>query len=337
MIRVVVVEDSLVQRAHLVRALEADGDITVVGQATDAHEAIDVVRSQKPDVVTLDLGIPGGGGVHAIEQIMAFSPVPILVLSASVTGRESQAAVEALLAGAVDALPKAASWGADAERAVRERVRVLRGVSVVRHPRGRLAAGRAARSAAGATSRTATPIVAIGASTGGPAALATVLAGFGGLGAAVLVVQHLHPGFIDGFVSWMRRVSGLPVEIATDGAALRSGVVYVGPGEVHLKVGRDDHIVLDPEPPSLHRPSVNVLFSSLAVRSDRRRVGVLLTGMGDDGAAGLLALRRSGAVTIAQDEATSIVYGMPHAARRMDAATRVLPLEEIAAAVMRAS
>lgn len=337
MISVVVVEDSRVQRAHLVKVLEADGDITVVGQATDADEAIEVVRSLKPDVVTLDLAIPGGGGQHAIEQIMAFSPVPILVLSATVTGRESQAAVEALLAGAVDALPKRSHWGAEAEQALRERVRVLRGVSVVRHPRGRLAASRAARAARSESSRTATPFVVIGASTGGPAALATVLAGLGGLQAAVLVVQHLHPGFIDGFVAWMRRVSGLPVEIAADGAEIRPGVVYVGPGDVHLKVGRDDHIVLDPEPPSLHRPSVNILFSSLADRPDRHRVGVLLTGMGDDGASGLLALRRGGAVTIAQDEATSIVYGMPQAARRLDAATQVLPLDEIAAAIMRAS
>jgi two-component system, chemotaxis family, protein-glutamate methylesterase/glutaminase len=337
MIRVVVVEDSRVQRAHLVKILEAEGDITVIGEATDADEAIDLVRSQKPDVVTLDLAIPGGGGLHAIEQIMAFSPVPILVLSATVTGRESQAAVQALLAGAVDALPKSARWGREAEQAVRERVRVLRGVSVVRHPRGRLAASRRTGGARNAGARTATPIVAIGASTGGPAALATVLAGLGGLQAAVLVVQHLHPGFIDGFVAWMQRVSALPVEIAADGADLRPGVVYIGPGDVHLKAGHDDQIVLDPEPPALHRPSVNVLFSSLADRRDRHRVGVLLTGMGDDGAAGLLALRRGGAVTIAQDEATSIVYGMPQAARRLDAAMQVLPLEEIAAAVVKAT
>src|SRR5580765_3659228 len=134
-IRVVVVEDSTVQRKHLVKALEADGDITVVGEAVDAREAIELVRTLEPDVVSVDLGIPGGG-LHAIEQIMAFSPTPIVVLSASVADRESEAAVEALLAGAVDALPKPAAWNAESEHTLRGRVRVLRGVRVVRHPRG---------------------------------------------------------------------------------------------------------------------------------------------------------------------------------------------------------
>lgn len=336
MIKVVVVEDSTVQRKHLVTALEADGDISVRGEAADAREAIELVRALQPDVVSVDLGIPGGG-IHAIEQIMAFSPTPILVLSASVADRESQAAVEALLAGAVDALPKPTAWNADAERTLRERVRALRGILVVRHPRGRLEAGRISRSSRAAEGRTATPIVAIGASTGGPAALATVLAGLGGLQAAVLVVQHLHPGFIEGFVAWMQRVSGLPVEIAVAGTTLQPGLVYVGPGDVHLRIGSEDRIVLDPEPQSLHRPSVNALFSSVAERPDRRRVGVLLTGMGDDGATGLLALRRAGAVTIAQDQATSTVYGMPQAARRLDAATHVLALPDISPLIMRSA
>ncbi|MCU1450275.1 MAG: response regulator receiver modulated CheB methylesterase [Acidimicrobiales bacterium] len=337
MIRVVVVEDSLVQRAHLVKSLEADGDIAVVGEAVDAKEAVERVQALQPDVVTLDLGIPGGGGQHAIEQIMAFFPTPILVLSASVSNRESQSAVEALVAGAVDAMPKPMPWSRDAEETVRNRVRVLRGVSVVRHSRGRRTPARPSGAAPPALRATATPVVAIGASAGGPAALATVLAGLEGLPAAVLVVQHLDAAFMDGFVTWMQRVSGLPVELAVDGTALRPGVVSVGPGDVHLKLGRDDRIVLDPEPRSLHRPSVDVLFSSLAGRSDRRRVGVILTGMGNDGATGLLALRRGGGVTIAQDEETSAVYGMPQAAQRVQAATHILPLQDIAAAVMRSA
>jgi two-component system chemotaxis response regulator CheB len=177
--------------------------------------------------------------------------------------------------------------------------------------------------------------VAIGASAGGPAALATVLAGLKELAAAVLVVQHLDDAFMDGFVTWMQRVSELPVELAVHGAPIRPGTVYVGPGGVHLKLGRNDRIVLDPEPPSIHRPSVDALFSSLAGRADRRRVGVVLTGMGNDGATGLLALRRGGGVTIAQDQRTSVVYGMPQAAHRIHAAAHVLPLQDIAAAVMR--
>ncbi len=330
MIRVLVVEDSRVQRAHLVRTLEADGDITVVGQAEGAVEAINLAASLAPDVITLDLQIPGGGGQHAIEQIMALTPTPILVLSGTIDGRESARAVDALMAGAVDILPKPRTWDAPAEQTVRERVRILRGVTVLRQRRG----GHTVPYAA-ATAGTGTPVVAIAASTGGPAALAVVLAGLGQLQAAVLVVQHLHPDFVDGLVAWMKRVSSLPVELARHGEPIRRGVVLIAPGEVHLKVGADDTVVLDPEPQTLHRPSADALFASLE-RRGRATVAVVLTGMGDDGASGLLTLRRSGASTIVQDETTSVVFGMPRAAHLLGAAESVLPLERIADAIVKA-
>lgn len=327
MIRVVVVEDSASQRAHLVRALEGDGDIEVVGQAADATAALGVVQKHRPDVVTLDLQLPGGGGRHAIEQIMAFAPTPILVLSATVTGPQSEAAVDALVSGALDAVPKPSRWTATAEAQLRKRVRALRGATVLRHPRGR----RAHDTVAPRRTRTV-PIVAVAASTGGPPALAKVLAGLGGLRAAVLVVQHLHPDFIEGFVTWMARVSPLPVQPAAAGAPIQAGAVYIAPGGTHLKVA-DGHLVLDPAPGTLHRPSADELFRSVATGAGRRAVGVLLTGMGDDGAAGLLAMRKAGAHTIAQDERTSAVYGMPRVAKALDAAVEVLPLDAIAEAV----
>lgn len=332
-IRVLVVEDSLVQRTHLVRTLESEGDITVVGEAEGADEAIALAASLHPDVITLDLEIPGGGGHHAIEQIMAFTPTPILVLSGTIAGRESTGAVEALVAGAADVLPKPRTWDAAAERMVRERVRILRGVTVLRHPRGR----RGSSTAGGTVARgTGVPIVAIAASTGGPAALAVVLGGLRGLRASVLVVQHLHPDFVDGLVTWMERVSALPVELARDGAALRAGVVLIAPGDAHLKVGSHDTVVLDPSPETLHRPSADQLFASLEP-TERPVVAVVLTGMGDDGAAGLLALRRKGAATIVQDESTSAVFGMPRAAERLGAAGQMLPLDEIADAIIAAA
>lgn len=332
---VVVVEDSPVQRAHLVRALEAEGDIKVVGEAVGAAEAVGVVQRHKPDVVTVDLQLADGGGHHAIEQIMGYAPAPILVLSASVAGPESAAAVEALVAGALDALPKPARWTAGTEAELRKRVRTLRGATVIRHPRGR-------RKPPGTSERAArpvgdrVPVVAVAASTGGPPAVAKLLAGLAGVSAAVLVVQHLHADFIDGFVSWMARVSPLTVEPAVHGAALRPGVVSVAPGGAHLKVDADGRIVLDPLPRTLHRPSADELFRSVAAHRRARAVGVLLTGMGDDGAQGLLAMRTAGAVTLAQDEATSAVYGMPRAAAAIDAATTVLPLDQIPAAVLQA-
>ena len=337
--RVVVVEDSLVQRTHLVRTLEAEGDIVVVGEAADALEAVAVVARVRPDVVTLDLEIPGGGGQHVIEQVMGHSPTPILVLSASLTDRTSVPAVEALVAGAVDAFPKPSRWQATDEAALRRTVRSLRGVTVLRHPRARLR--KPAIAVPDEHPRAVAPgdrrVVAIAASTGGPPALAQVLSGLAGLRAPVLVVQHLHPDFVDGLVSWMSRESGLPVKLAEAGAALERGVVYIAGGGTHLRVGPDRRIVLAPEPATLHRPSADELFHSVAEHVGPDGIGVVLTGMGDDGAAGLLALRRAGGTTIAQDEATCAVYGMPRAAVRVGAVMEIVALDAVAGTLMRAN
>ncbi|HET9770200.1 MAG TPA: chemotaxis protein CheB [Acidimicrobiia bacterium] len=341
-VRVVVVEDSLVQRSHLVATLVAEGDITVVGEATGAREAAALVERLRPDVVTLDLEIPEGGGLAAVEQIMAFAPTPILILSGKIAGRESHAAVAALVAGALDAVPKPARWTPEAESDLRRRVRLLGRTPVIRHPRGRLApVASAPQQTAASPARTAAPggvaVVGIAASSGGPQALATVLEGFAGRAAAVLVVQHLHPDFLAGFVTWMARVCPLPVATAVAGATLRPGTVHVGPVGVHLKVDASGRrIALDPSPVRLHCPSADELFSSMARSLGPAGVGVVLTGMGDDGAAGLRALRQAGGRTIVQDESTSAVYGMPRAAFAAGAATEVLPLDAVAGAVQRA-
>lgn len=340
-LRVVVVEDSLVQRTHLVRTLEADGDIVVVGEAENAGEAITLVASVRPDVVTLDLEIPGGGGQHVIEQVMGNSPTPILVLSASLTDRTSVPAVEALVAGAVDALPKPSTWKAADEATLRRAVRSLRGVTVLRHPRARLrrppVSGTGTRERPSAAAPNGRRVVAIAASTGGPPALAQVLSGLADLRAPVLVVQHIHADFVNGLVSWMARESGLPVRLAEHGAALERGTVYIAGAATHLRVGADRRIVLAGEPRTLHRPSADELFASVAEHVGSDGIGVVLTGMGDDGAAGLLALRRAGGTTIAQDEKSCAVYGMPRAAVRLGAVMEVVPLDGIVLAVKRAS
>jgi two-component system chemotaxis response regulator CheB len=333
--RVVVVEDSLVQRTHLVRTLEAEGDITVVGEAEGAVEAIRLVESLRPDVVTLDLQIPDGGGQLVIEQVMAVAPTPILVLSASVASRTSVSAVEALVAGAVDILPKPVRWSASEEAALRSHVRLVSGVAVVHRAKPASSRSRPLPVDRGKAGHAPT-IVGIGASTGGPAALAEVLSGLVGLRAGVIVVQHLHADFVGGLVTWMERAATMPVELARAGEPLKVGVITIAPGDVHLRVDREDRIVLDPKPASIHRPSVDELFASLAKRPAGRNIGVLLTGMGEDGAAGMLELRRRGDVTIAQDEATCVVYGMPRAAQRLGAVVHVRPLEKIAAAITRA-
>ncbi len=344
-VRVVIVEDSLVQRAHLVGMLEHQHDITVVGEATTAPEAIELVARLRPDVVTLDLNIPDGGGQYALERIMAATPTPILVLSSTVQHGASTAAIEALAAGAVLALPKPARWTETEEHELRRSVRTISRVHVIIQRRRRASQPSSrpmpggpstAASRGSATGLPGAPaVVAIGASTGGPAALATVLAGFAGLTASVLVVQHIHAEFIPGLVKWMARVSALPVEQAVTGQVVRPGRVYISPGGVHLRLRPGLRLELNAEPASLHRPSVNELFASVSELTGLPSVGVLLTGMGEDGARGLLAMRRRGARTIAQDEASCAVYGMPQAACRLGAVDHVLPLPDIAERILK--
>lgn len=340
-VKVVVVEDSLVQRAHLVKVLEAGGEITVVGQAIGAAEAVEVVARQRPDVVTLDLEIPEGGGQFAIEQIMGDCPTPILVLSAEIVTRASSRAVEALVGGAVDALPKPSRWTSDDEEQLRAKVKSLRAVPVLRHPRGRLnrTAPTSAPEPKGPTRIVgggAGTVVAIAASTGGPPALAEVLGGLAGLRSPVILVQHLHEDFVTGLVEWMARTSGLPVKLAVDGEPILPGTVYIGPGGQHVRVAAGRRIQLRSEPESIHRPSADELFRSMAEHVGSAGVGVILTGMGSDGADGLLDMHRRGATTIGQDEASCAVYGMPRAAARLGALTTVVPLREIAGEIVRA-
>ncbi len=333
--RVVVVEDSLVQRRHLVKVLQHDGDIDVVGEAEDAKTAVVLVEALRPDVVTLDLNIPGGGGHQAIEQIMAHRPTPILVLSATVADRSSAPAVEALVAGALDVLPKPGRWTAENEADIRRAVRAIRGATVLRHPRGHLnrpVPTRAPQSGRRGSDR----VVAIAASTGGPTALVEVLSGLAAVDAPVLVVQHLHPEFVEGLVSWLARTTPLPVRLAADGDVLIPGTVFIGPGGTHLTLGPGRRIRLDPSPDTIHRPSADVLFSSVAEQVGSAAVGVILTGMGADGAAGILKIRQAGGATIGQDEASCAVFGMPRAAARLDALDALLPLGEIAGAIVRA-
>ena len=355
--RVVVVEDSLVQRAHLVDVLEAEGDITVVGEATTAIEAIKLVASLRPDVVTLDLNIPDGGGQYALEQIMANSPTPTLVLSSTVHDAKSVPALEALVGGALLAVPKPSSWTPAFEKELRRNVRTIRNVPVIRHIRGRLRPPAAHPTASGSTASSSTRstpagtiadtpaparrgdfgVVAIAASTGGPPALAAVLAGLGSLTLPVLIVQHIHPDFVQGLVDWMARVSPLPVVLAQHGQPLRDGCIHIGPGGRHLRVGPGRKIELSPTPVTVHCPAADQLFDSVATHVGDRGIGVLLTGMGEDGAAGLAAMHRRRGQTIAQDEATCAVYGMPRAAARLGVVDHQLPLQSIASAILRAA
>lgn len=331
--RAVVVESDSPQRTELLEVLQRDGDIAVLGLAGTAAEALTLVSQVRPDVVIVDLHLRDGGGKEVIEQVMSRVPAPILVLSAGTEDRQSPSAVEALVAGALDALPRAARWTPELATALRRSVHQISGVAVLRHAR---AGTTEAVPRDPAVRREGPPIVAVAASTGGPSALAVLLAGLAGLPAPVLVVQHLHPDFTGGLLDWMQRVSALPVRMAAHNQMPAAGRVYLAPGGVHLSVGADRRLDLHSLPASLHRPSADQLFQSVA-QFGASGIGVILTGMGDDGAAGLLAMRRNGAQTFGQDEASCAVFGMPRAAHRQGAVTTLLPLDQLADAVQRAA
>ncbi len=331
-LRALLVHRSPEARRQLIEALQRDGDIVVLGPAGGAAEAVLRVQQDRPDVVVLDLQLVNQDSQRAIEQIMALAPTPILVLSVRSDDADSPAAAAALRAGALDVLPTPAEWTAAGEARLRRSVRQLDKVVVIRHPRGGLTRPAPRPPSTGKL----TAVVGIGASTGGPSALASLLSGLAGLRAPVLVVQHLHADFTGGFLSWMSRASALPVEIAQHRQLLRAGQVYLAPGNLHLRVGPDLHIELASLPASLHRPSVDELFSSLAENVGAGSIGLLMTGMGEDGAHGLLEIHRKGGRTLAQDEASSAVFGMPRAAQRLGAVTDLLPLDQLAGAVCRA-
>jgi two-component system, chemotaxis family, protein-glutamate methylesterase/glutaminase len=330
-LRVVVVEDSATQRAHLVRLLEADGDIEVVAEATDRADAISAVLRTDPDVVTMDLEMPGTlpgdelAGLRAVRTIMATAPVPILGISVHADEERSSVAMEALAAGAAEVRPRPQDEGDHDGAGLRNRVRMLSGVKVVT----RRTASPPPKPLAGA------PVVALGASTGGPPALGTVVGELRGIAAPILVVQHIHAEFVTSLVSWLATATGLPTSIAEDGLEPEPGAVYLAPAGKHMRVTRGGTISLSEEPKSLHMPSVDELFGSIAAHAGRSAVAALLTGMGEDGAAGLAAIRAAGGCTFAQDEKTSAVYGMPRAAARQSAADRVLPLEDIGPSIRR--
>ena len=332
-IRAVVIEDASEQRNRLVSLLEEEGDIEVVACPSTTPEAVELIARTRPDVVVLDLHLRDGLSQHAIEQIMARTPTPILVLSHRIRDRRSPTAVEALVAGALEALPRPDRWtqqlGADLRRTARQ----VSQVQVIRHPRGNRRVREPRDDERRAQGR---PVVAVAASTGGPGALATFLGGLAGLDAPVLVVQHLHPDFTAGLVDWMGRVSSLPVETAAHDQVARAGRVYLAPGEHHLRYVANGVLELATSPITTHRPSADELFTSVARSAGSKAIGVLLTGMGEDGARGLLAIHESGGRTFAQDEASSTVFGMPKAAARLGAVGEMVPIDKMADVVQRA-
>lgn len=343
-IRVLVVEDSLTVRKHLLDVLAADPEIEIVGEAGDGKRGIELCRALRPDVVTMDMMLPLMNGLAATEYIMAHHPTPILIVSSSINRGELFRTYEALAAGALDVLekPTGAEPPGEWEAKFRSTVKLASRIRVITHVRGRLGPldRRLTEPSQEPVRDPSIPrqyeVVAIGASTGGPGALVEILRGLPPtFQLPILLVLHINEPFGTAFADWLdgqttRRVS-YPVE--GEPVSALAGRMVMAPGGKHLVV-RDGRLrlTLDPERHSC-RPSVDLLFESVAREYGPAAAACLLTGMGRDGAAGLLAVRQAGGLTIAQDEATSVVFGMPREAILLGAAGRVLPLGQIGPAI----
>jgi two-component system chemotaxis response regulator CheB len=344
-LRVLLVEDSATVRARLREVLESDPEIELVGEASDGKRAIELCQQLRPDVVTMDMMLPVSSGLEATEYIMAHCPTPILIVSASINRGEVFKTYEALAAGAVDVLEKPRGDEAEGvwERKFLQALKLVARIRVITHPRARLRRTLPELSAppiatAPLRSAAACSLVAIGASTGGPGAIVEILRGLPShFRLPVLLVLHISEPFGASFAEWLDMQSDRRVAYPQEGDLLSSaaGRVVMAPPNQHLVLqGGRLRLTRDPERHSC-RPSVDVLFESIARDAGAAAVACLLTGMGRDGAAGLLALRRAGAFTIAQDEASCVVFGMPREAIALGAAARVLPLGDIAPALTR--
>lgn len=333
-IRVLIVDDSVVAREMLTQILGSDERIEVVGQAVNGAEAVEMVARLRPDLVTMDIHMPVMDGLGATEKIMAYTPTPILVVSSSVHGEGVGKAFDALSLGALDVIkkPEPRDW-ADLERIARDvirKVRILSNVAVITHIRGKERTAPSVLESVHVKDGKRS-IVAVGASTGGPTALLTVLAALPeDFPVPIVVAQHIAEGFVDGLVRWLDSSCRLRVVTAIDGVRMEPGAAYFAPTGSNAVVDGACVRLVPVGSNQFYTPNVDVLFDSVARAHGAGAVGVLLTGMGADGAEGLRKMRAAGAATIAQDEGSCTVFGMPKAAIALDAAEHVVELGSVA-------
>lgn len=343
MINVLIVEDSPVARELLVRILKTDPKIQVIGTVKNGTEALDFITQQKPDVITMDINMPQMDGIETTRRIMETLPVPIVIVSGAWNPSEVQTTFRAVEAGAVALVEKPRGPGhPDAPAMAEDLVRTVKNMSevrVIRRWARRDAQTRTASTAAppNRTARTSSlgsafEVVAIGISTGGPPVLQTILQRLPkNFPVPILIVQHISAGFLHGMADWLNKTTGFPIHIAAHEEKPLPGCAYLAPDGAQMGLSANGCIELTDAPPENGlRPAASCLFRSVAKVYGAKAIGILLTGMGRDGAAELKTLRDKGAITIAQDEASSVIHGMPGEAIRLGAAMYVLPPEKIA-------
>jgi two-component system chemotaxis response regulator CheB len=341
MIKVLIVDDSKVVQELIEYILTSDPDIMIVGIASSGQEAIKLTREKQPDIITMDFHMPDMDGSDATRAIMEHTPTPIVIVSGSMGTTDVTHSFELIEAGALAVILRPPGIQhpnfKNARRELIKTVKLMSEVRVVRHY------NRKHKTPLKSTTVITTDngidrdlkLVAIGASTGGPAALQRILTGLPkGFPLPVVIVQHISQGFLAGFVQWLSTTTAIPLRIPSDGEIIKAGTAYMAPDGFHMGVQHGLVIMLSTMPPENGlRPSVDHLFRSVARVVGKNAIGVLLTGMGKDGAAELKEMRDMGAITIAQDEESSVIFGMPGEAVRIGAAEHVLPLDKIAEAL----
>jgi two-component system, chemotaxis family, protein-glutamate methylesterase/glutaminase len=335
-IRVLIVDDSATARAVLTDILSGDPMIEVVGTASDAYIARDKIVELRPDVICLDVEMPRMDGITFLKRLMHYMPIPVIMVS-SLTQAGAKTTLEALESGAVDFVPKPHSHIYDGKDEMRDeliaKIKIASRVKVKQH-----LLRNTAQANTTSLAETTNKILAIGASTGGTEALKDVLMGFPRNAPGTIVVQHMPANFTGAFAERLNSLCAMEVREARNGDSITPGLVLIAPGDYHMVVRRSGaryYVEIGSgEKVSGHRPSADVLLNSVAKIAGANAIGVILTGMGGDGAKGLLAMRNAGARTIGQDEASCVVYGMPKVAYELGAVENQLPLSKIANAIL---
>ncbi len=340
MVNVLIADDSPTTRLMLADAINATAGMRVVGEAVSGKQAVKLTTDLRPDVILMDLIMPDMDGLAATREIMHDHPTPIVIVSATLDSQETNVAFQAIQAGALTALqkpagPRSPDHGTQMRMLI-STLRTMSSVHVIHHWKrpGPVQTPPAIVDPEPVHLQTKPDLIAIASSTGGPAALSTIIQGLpADFPVPIVIAQHITPDFVPSLAGWLSSVTGLTVSLARPGERPQPGHIYLAPGDHHLSMGYGERFVLDKRS-ARYTPSADVLLESVAARYGNRAIGIVLTGMGDDGAKGLRAMYERGAFTIAQDEASSVVYGMPQQAVAIGAVRKVLPLTGIPQALV---